>query len=232
MRINKYLAESGLCSRREADRLLVSGRVTVDGMAAEPGMQVGPESLVLVDGAPVKPKETKTYLKLYKPVGIVCTFEKREKNNLTRIPGLPSGVTYAGRLDKNSEGLLLLTDDGDLIQAAMTARSMHEKEYLVTVRDPLTKEFLDRMAGGVYLAELEVTTRKCRVRQEGERSFSIILTQGLNRQIRRMCKACGNKVTKLKRVRVVNILLDDMKPGEIRELTKEELTGLRQIVIK
>jgi len=230
MRINKYLAESGLCSRREADRLLASGRVRVDGQAAKPGMQVEEGSIVLVDNVPVKPKAEKTYLKLYKPVGIVCTFEKREKNNLTRLPGLPGGVTYAGRLDRNSEGLLLLTDDGDLIHEIMTGSRMHEKEYLVSVKDPVTDSFLEGMAGGVRLDELGVTTRKCKVKRTGRNSFSIILTQGLNRQIRRMCHALGTEVVSLKRVRVMNVFLDDMKPGEIRQLTENELAGLMSAI--
>ncbi len=222
MRINKYLSECGICSRREADRLVEQGLVQINGKNAEAGAQVQEEDLVLVRGKQVSRKQEKIYLKLYKPRGIVCTADKREKNNLMDFLNYPERVTYAGRLDRDSEGLLLLTDDGDLIDAMMRARAQHEKEYLVTVDRPVDAAFLEKIRKGVYLRELNVTTRPCFAEQTGEKSFRIVLTQGLNRQIRRMCQACGRKVKTLKRVRVVNITLDGMKRGECLPLTEKE----------
>ena len=227
MRINKYLSECGICSRREADRLVEAGHVSINGKKAAPGSQVEEGDKVLVDGKRAVPPMDKIYLKFYKPTGIVCTFESREKNNLGDYLKYPRRVTYAGRLDKNSEGLLILTDDGDLIQQMMTARNFHEKEYEVTVSRDLTEDFLDRMRGGIYLSELGVTTRPCRIEQTGRRSFRIILTQGLNRQIRRMCRYCGYGVQSLKRIRVVNVQIGDMKPGDLAEMTPEEICGLK-----
>ncbi|MEE1114831.1 MAG: pseudouridine synthase [Eubacterium sp.] len=230
MRINKYLSECGLCSRREADRLLEAGRIYINGKKAEAGQQVDENSLVEVDGKEVRPVEAKTYLMFYKPVGVVCTFETREKNNLANYLHYPVRITYAGRLDKNSEGLLLLTDDGDLINEMMRGKNGHEKEYAVTVNKPVTDDFLERMEAGVYLKELDVTTRPCTIRQTGEKEFRIILTQGLNRQIRRMCEAFGYRVRTLKRERVVSVLLGDLKPGDYRELTEEEVCTLKEKV--
>lgn len=211
-----------MCSRREADRLVEAGHVSINGKNAESGSQVEDGDEVLVKGRKVVRPLSKVYLKFYKPVGIVCTFETREKNNLKDHLNYPRRVTYAGRLDKNSEGLLILTDDGDLIQEMMTARNEHEKEYEVRVNKPVTEEFLQKMRAGVYLKELNVTTRPCRITATGEKSFRIILTQGLNRQIRRMCNTFGYGVVTLKRLRVVNIQLEDMRPGELRELTAAE----------
>ena len=228
MRINKYLSECGICSRREADRLVEAGHVCINGKKAVPGSQVGDGDEVLVDGTRAVLPGDRIYLKLYKPVGIVCTFETREKNNLGDYLKYPRRVTYAGRLDKNSEGLLILTDDGDLIQEMMTARHYHEKEYEVTVGRDLTEDFLESMRGGVFLAELGVTTRPCRVVQIERRSFRIILTQGLNRQIRRMCRACGYNVLRLKRIRVVNVRIGDMKPGDLDEMSPDEIRELKQ----
>ena len=230
MRINKYLSECGVCSRREADRLVEAGHVSINGKIAEPGSQAEMGDVVTVNGRQVSIPSERTYLKLYKPEGVVCTFETREKNNLGNYLHYPKRVTYAGRLDKNSEGLLILTDDGDLIQQMMAARNAHEKEYEVTVNKDITEEFLTGMAGGVYLKDLDVTTRPCQVIQTGSRSFRIILTQGLNRQIRRMCQAFGYGVRTLKRVRVVNILLGDMKKGELLPLTRAEIEKLKKTV--
>ncbi len=230
MRINKYLSECGVCSRREADLFIEKGLVQVNGRAAEPGMQVEESDRVTVSGKPVSLLKQKTYLAFHKPKGIVCTADKREKNNLTDYLNYPKRVTYAGRLDKDSEGLLLLTDDGDLIDALMTGSNGHEKEYVVRVAHPLTEEKLKRLAGGVYLAELDRTTKPCRVWRSGEDEFHIILTQGINRQIRRMCKNTDLRVLSLKRIRVGNILLGDLKSGAWRELTEKELEGLRQMV--
>lgn len=230
VRINKYLSECGVCSRREADSFIEKGLVRVNGRPAEPGMQVEEGDEVTVKGTPVHPVQEKTVLAFNKPKGIVCTAEKREKNNLADYLDYPKRVTYAGRLDKDSEGLLLLTDDGDLIDALMTGSNGHEKEYVVRVAHTLTDEKINRLAQGVYLAELDRTTKPCKVWRTGEDEFHIILTQGINRQIRRMCKNTDLRVTSLKRIRVANIRLGDLKSGEYRELTKEELAGLRRIV--
>lgn len=230
MRINKYLSECGICSRREADRLLTAGEVTVNGNIAEPGQQVQETDQVCLRGTPVSVLREKTYLKFYKPVGIVCTSERREKRNLTDYLNYPVRVTYAGRLDRESEGLLLLTDDGDLIDALMRARNRHEKEYEVEVNRPVTEDFLKRLRTGIYLKELQVKTRPCQAEKRGENGLRLVLTQGLNRQIRRMCRACGYEVKKLKRVRVANLKLGDLKPGEYRELTSVERQELLEWV--
>lgn len=230
MRINKYLSEAGICSRREADRMIAEGRVTVDGAAAETGMQVDASRNICVDGRPVQGREKKVYLKFYKPRGIVCTADRREADNLADYLSYPVRVTYAGRLDRDSEGLLLLTNDGDLIDRLMRARNGHEKEYEVTTEQEFTEAFLDKIQKGVYLRELGVRTRPCRARRIGEKGFRIVLTQGLNRQIRRMCAAFGVRVRTLKRVRILNLELDGMSPGEYRELKPEEFRELRKRV--
>lgn len=233
MRINKYLSECGICSRREADRLVEQGLVLINGEKAVSGSQVEETDLVEVSGKAVSKKKEKIYIKLYKPRGIVCTSDKREKKNLIDYLKYPERITYAGRLDRDSEGLLLLTDDGDLINAMMRARERHEKEYIVTVDKPVTDHFLSQMRKGVYLEELEVTTRPCKVDRVDEKTFRIVLTQGLNRQIRRMCQACGCKVRTLKRIRVVNIKLDGMKTGDCIPLTEEEKSELfRRVQVK
>ena len=222
MRINKYLSSCGICSRREADLLVESRRVTIDGVPAEKNSQADENSHVCLDGREVRLPDQKTYLKLYKPKGIECTFDSRVKQNLGDYLHFDQRVTYAGRLDRNSEGLLILTDDGDLIHRMMSARYAHEKEYEVTVSKPVSPAFLREMAEGIYLRELDAATRPCRVTQTGERSFRIVLTQGLNRQIRRMCESLGYRVKELRRIRVVNITLGDMQPGELYPLTDEE----------
>ncbi|MEE8886210.1 MAG: pseudouridine synthase [Eubacteriales bacterium] len=229
MRINRYLSECGICSRREADRLVKAGHVSINGKIAGIGVSVEEGDTVTVDGRRVTPPETKTYLSFYKPKGMICTFDDNEPQSLgVFLKKYPKRVTYAGRLDRNSEGLMILTDDGEMIDRMMRARNGHEKEYEVTVDRPLTDSFLKSMAEGVWLEELHVRTRRCRVTATGERSFNIVLTQGLNRQIRRMCDALGYRVRSLKRIRVVNILLGDMKPCELRPLTASELAELRK----
>ncbi|MEE1314928.1 MAG: 23S rRNA pseudouridine(2604) synthase RluF [Faecalimonas sp.] len=227
-RLNKYLSEAGVCSRREADKLIVSGRVTVDGKVATTGMKVTEENLVCVGKKPVKPKNEMVLLAVNKPVGIVCTEEKREKHNIIDFLKYPTRITYIGRLDKDSEGLLLMTNNGDIINKMMRAGNAHEKEYKVTVNKPITEEFLQKMAAGVPI--LDTVTRRCRVEQIGKYKFRIILTQGLNRQIRRMCEALGYKVERLERVRVMNILLGDLKPGEYRKVTEEETKELFELI--
>lgn len=229
-RLNKYLSEAGVCSRREADRLIQAGKVTVDGRKAVPGMQVEPGQVVKVGKKEIREKNRKVVLAVYKPAGIVCTEDRREKKNIIRYLDYPVRVTYAGRLDKNSEGLLIMTNDGDLINGMMRARFLHEKEYQVKVDRPVTEEFLKKMREGVHIRDeekgLDEVTRPCQARAIGKYTFSIILTQGLNRQIRRMCEACGYKVERLCRVRIMNIRLGNMKPGDVRELSEQELKEL------
>ena len=230
IRLNKYLSEAGVCSRREADRLIESGVVTVDGKNAVPGMKVEDGQEVCVGKKRIKSKTKKIVLAVYKPAGIVCTEDKREKKNIIRFLNYPLRVTYAGRLDKDSEGLLIMTNDGDLINGMMRARFSHEKEYKVTVNKEITPEFIEKMSRGVHIRDreknLDAVTRPCKVRKNGKYTFSIILTQGLNRQIRRMCEALGYKVTTLKRIRIMNVELGNLKPGEVRELTERELKEL------
>ena len=230
IRLNKYLSEAGVCSRREADRLIESGIVTVDGKTAAPGMKVEDGQEVRVGKKVVKSKTEKTVLAVYKPAGIVCTEDKREKKNIIRFLNYPVRVTYAGRLDKDSEGLLIMTNDGDLINGMMRARYAHEKEYKVKVNKEITPEFIEKMSRGVHIRDkeknLDAVTRPCTVKKTGKYTFSIILTQGLNRQIRRMCEALGYKVDVLKRIRIMNVELGDLKPGQVRELTEQELKEL------
>ena len=226
IRLNKYLSEAGVCSRREADRLIESGIVTVDGKTAAPGMKVEDGQEVRVGKKVVKSKTEKTVLAVYKPAGIVCTEDKREKKNIIRFLNYPVRITYAGRLDKDSEGLLIMTNDGDLINGMMRARYAHEKEYKVRVNKEVTPEFIEKMSRGVHIRDkeknLDAVTRPCTVKKTGKYTFSIILTQGLNRQIRRMCEALGYKVDVLKRIRIMNVELGDLKPGQVRELTEQE----------
>ena len=189
VRLNKYLSEAGVCSRREADRLIETGRVTVDGKTAQTGMKIIPGQEVRVGKKLVSKGDEMVVLAVNKPRGIVCTEEKRERNSIVRFLDYPIRVTYIGRLDKDSRGLLLMTNNGDIINRMMRAANHHEKEYKVTVDKEVTDEFLEKMAGGVPI--LDTFTRPCRVRKIGKYTFSIILTQGLNRQIRRMCEALG-----------------------------------------
>ena len=230
IRLNKYLSEAGICSRREADRLIEAGRVTVDGVRAIPGMKVSEEQKICVGKKVIQGAEQKVVLAVNKPAGIVCTGDMKVKNNIIRFLHYPVRVTYAGRLDKDSEGLLIMTNDGDLINGMMRARFSHEKEYKVTVNKEITPEFIEKMSRGVHIRDreknLDAVTRPCKVRKNGKYTFSIILTQGLNRQIRRMCEALGYKVTTLKRIRIMNVELGNLKPGEVRELTERELKEL------
>lgn len=228
VRLNKYLSEAGVCSRREADRLIENGRVTVDGKPAQTGMKVVPGQEVRVGNKVVSKKDEMVVLAVNKPRGIVCTEEKRERNSIVRFLDYPIRVTYIGRLDKDSHGLLLMTNNGDIINRMMRAANHHEKEYKVTVDKEITDDFLEKMAGGVHI--LDTVTRPCRVTKIGKYTFSIILTQGLNRQIRRMCEALGYEVKDLLRVRVMNIRLGSLKEGQYRKLTDEELEGLYELI--
>ncbi len=231
MRLNKFIASCGVCSRREADKLIESGRITVNGTVPSPGLSVSEGDTVFLDGKEIKAKASFTYLAYYKPVGVTCTEKDvHAKRTVIEDLGLDKRVTYAGRLDKDSEGLLIMTDDGNLIEAMMRGSKKHEKEYEVTVDKDISGEFLNKMANGVYLPELDKTTRGCKVTKTGKRSFNIILTQGLNRQIRRMASACGAEVVYLKRIRVMNIRLSDydLVPGKYRPIKAKDLEKLRR----
>lgn len=230
VRINKFIADAGICSRRAADKLIEEGKVTVNGVVVENGVKVTDADEVIVDGKLISREEEKLYFAFNKPDGIVCTAEKREKDNIIDFINYNKRLMYAGRLDKESEGLIILTNDGDLIDKMMRAREKHEKEYIVKVNRDIDEDFIYNMRSGIYLEELEVTTRKCKVSLIDSRTFRITLTQGLNRQIRRMCDALGYKVVSLKRVRVVNIELGDLKVGKMRPLTDEELNELMSLV--
>lgn len=230
IRLNKYLSEAGVCSRRDADKLVEQGKVTVNGEKACLGMKVCASDEVYVSGRLVGVKEKPVILAFYKPKGIVCTFEKREENNIIKYLNYPVRVTYAGRLDKESEGLIIMTNQGELLNNMMRSKNEHEKEYIVTVDKPVTAEFIEKMVGGMWLPELGVQTRKCKVKKISSRQFRIILTQGLNRQIRRMCRSCDYHVRNLVRVRIMNIQLGDLEIGRYRELSNEEIQKLYKLL--
>ncbi|GAA4799048.1 23S rRNA pseudouridine(2604) synthase RluF [Litoribaculum gwangyangense] len=232
-RINKYLSEVGYCSRREADKLIEAGRVTINGMVPEMGTKITANDVVAVDGKNIKnTKETFVYLAFNKPIGIVCTTDTSvEKDNIIDFINYPKRIFPIGRLDKPSEGLILLTDDGDIVNKILRASNNHEKEYIVTVDKPISQTFVERMAGGIYLEDLKQTTKKCQVEKLSTYAFKIILTQGLNRQIRRMCDYLNYEVQTLKRVRIMNIKLD-IPVGEYRELTQEEFKELNTLISK
>ena len=255
-RLNKYLAAAGVCSRREADRLIADGRVTVNGRRAETGQRIMPEDLILIDGKPVFPENLpgtdatlrpsafpkRVLLAFYKPRGVVCTTGTKDRApNVVEYIGYPDRIYPVGRLDKESEGLLLLTNRGELVNQINRARYEHEKEYEVRCKRPVTDRFLNTLAKGVRIrvpvagkpgAVREVETRPCTVARLDASSFRIVLTQGLNRQIRRMCAALGSEVTVLKRIRVMNICLSGLKPGEWREVKGKELKELEDAVRK
>ena len=227
-RLNKYLSEVGFCSRRKADELISEGRVTINGVVPEMGTKVAPGDVVKVNGQLiVEPKRDNVYLAFNKPVGIVCTTNPKEKNNIIDYINFPTRIFPIGRLDKPSEGLILLTDDGDIVNKILRARNNHEKEYVVTVNRQISEEFVHRMSNGIPI--LDTITKKCEVEQLGKFAFRIILTQGLNRQIRRMCEYLGYEVVSLKRIRIVNIPLD-VPVGKYRHLTPEELDTLDRLI--
>ena len=223
-RLNKFVADSGYCSRREADRLIAEGRVQVDGRPGALGDRVLPGMRVTVDGQSMSGRGEKVYIALNKPAGIVCTTDPREPMNVVDYLDYPIRIFPVGRLDKDSEGLLLMTSDGEIINRILRAAGGHEKEYEVEIDRPVTKEFVEKMSAGVPI--LDTVTLPCRVRRTGEKSFNIILVQGLNRQIRRMCEALGCNVVRLRRIRIMNVRLGSMRPGQWRELSEEELSGL------
>jgi len=231
IRLNKFLSDAGVCSRRAADKAIEEGRVLVNGEIPLMGQRISSSDEVLFEGKPVSNANKKPVLIAYnKPVGIVCTAEKKEKNNIVDHIGYPERIYPIGRLDKDSNGLILLTNQGDLVNKIMRAVNAHEKEYIVSVDKEIDKDFIKKMSDGVYLDELEVTTRKCKVKKLSKYEFNIILTQGLNRQIRRMCQMLGYKVKTLKRVRIMNIELGDLKVDTYRNVTPSEIATLNKML--
>lgn len=236
IRLNKFLSEAGICSRREADRLMEAGKVRVDGQAAAPGQKVLPGQSVTVNGRTVKAgkeeeghRAKQVLLAVHKPRGVVCTTSDKDRApNIVDLVNYPERIYPVGRLDKDSEGLILMTNQGDLVNKIMRSGNAHEKEYLVKVDRPVNGDFIQKMKKGVFLPELDVTTRPCFAAMAGEKTFRIVLTQGLNRQIRRMCSQLGYEVRMLKRVRVMNIELGDLKPGAYRELSKKEYHQMKE----
>lgn len=227
IRLNKYLAACGICSRRDADKLIEQGVVTVDGIRAVQGMKVTGQEEIRVRGKKTAGRDKKVVLAYYKPRGVVCTQRDAHAQKIvTEELNYPIRVTYAGRLDKDSEGLLLMTNDGALIDAMMRGVNRHEKEYIVKVTEEWNEEALTRMRQGIYLEELDTTTRPCEIERIGPKTIRMVLTQGLNRQIRRMCATQGYEVFSLKRTRVINIGIENLKPGEYRELTSDEMKSL------
>ena len=224
MRINKYLSETGACSRRVADQWIEAGRVSVNGTRAVLGTQVNEGDVVLLDGHPLRAKPKRIYLALNKPVGIECTTDHDVPGNIVDFVGHGERIYPIGRLDKDSEGLILLTNDGDIVNTVLRAEHEHEKEYVVAVDRPLTPAFLEGMSSGVPI--LDTVTNPCRMTQVGKNTFRIVLTQGLNRQIRRMCEHFGYTVRRLQRVRIMNVHLGDLAAGQWRNLTRAELGGL------
>ena len=223
-RLNKFIADSGYCSRREADRLIDEGRVLIDGRIGVLGDKILPGMLVTVDGQPLSGQGEKVYILLNKPIGVVCTADPREPMNVVDYLNYPIRIFPVGRLDKDSEGLLLLTSDGEIVNRLLRAAGGHEKEYEVVIDRPVTPEFIQKMSSGVPI--LDTVTLPCRVRRTGERSFNIILVQGLNRQIRRMCEALGCNVRSLRRIRIMNLRIGALKPGQWRMVAPDELSVL------
>ena len=227
-RINKFLSETGFCSRREADKLIEQGRVLINGTIPEMGTKVSFNDEIRVDGKLIREKkEKRIYLAFNKPVGIECTTNLEVKNNIVDYINYPERIFPIGRLDKASEGLIFMTNDGDIVNKILRARNNHEKEYIVTVNRPITDRFIERMSNGIPI--LDTITRKCKVEQISKYVFKIILTQGLNRQIRRMCEYLDYEVTGLKRIRIINISLD-VAIGRYRELTEKEILELNQLI--
>jgi len=228
MRLNKYVSDSGYCSRREADKLIELGSVMVNGKCAELGMQIMTGDKVVINGRHIKPKMHGIYIAFNKPIGIECTTNPKVKDNIIDYINYPERIYPVGRLDKRSSGLILLTNDGELSNEILKARHFHEKEYIVEVNKPISEDFLDKMRLGVEI--LDTVTRPCEVYKISKTSFKIILTQGLNRQIRRMCEVLDYRVESLKRVRILNIMLDDLAVGQYRILTDKELVTLKQLI--
>jgi 23S rRNA pseudouridine2604 synthase len=227
--LNKYISETGFCSRREADKYIEQCRVTINGIEASKGNRVGENDVVLVDGEPIrKRKNTAVYLALNKPKGITCTTDLKDNTNIIDFVNFKTRIFPVGRLDKRSEGLIFLTNDGDIVNKILRAGNQHEKEYMVTVDKPITLDFIQKMRNGVRI--LGTVTQKCFVKQEGPNRFKIILTQGLNRQIRRMCEALGYNVESLKRTRIMNMTLSGLPPGKWRYFTLAEIDTINHML--
>ena len=226
--LNKYISETGFCSRREADKYIDDARVTINGKEAKKGNRVTENDVVFIDGEPIKKKTPPVYLMFNKPKGVTCTTDLKDKTNIIDFIKYKSRIFPIGRLDKLSEGLIFLTNDGDIVNKILRAGNGHEKEYVVTTDKPIAAEFVNKMRNGIKI--LGTVTNKCFVKREGEKRFRIILTQGLNRQIRRMCAALGYKVTSLKRVRIMNITLNGLEPGKWRNFSAKEIEDINRMV--
>lgn len=230
MRLNKYLSDSGFCSRREADRLVEQGKVVIDGEVAQLGQKVIPGQNIVIDGKLLKREEERILIAFNKPRGIVCTTSKKDKDNIVDYLNYGKRIYPIGRLDKDSEGLILLTNKGDIVDKILRGSNYHEKEYVVTVNKKITKEFVEGMEAGVPI--LDTVTRPCKLHVVNDRTFRIIISQGLNRQIRRMCEYFGYRVQKLKRVRIMNIQLNHLKVGTYRNISNEEWKQLNALLNK
>jgi 23S rRNA pseudouridine2604 synthase len=230
VRINKFLSEAGVCSRREADRYIEEGKVKIDGVAAQMGSKVTKENVVTFCDKPVKQEQKLVLIAFNKPEGIVCTTDHNEPDNIIDYIGYNMRIYPIGRLDKDSEGLILLTNDGNIVNKILRAENNHEKEYIVAVNKEITLEFIKKMSSGVEI--LDTVTKPCKINQIDRYTFSIILTQGLNRQIRRMCETLGYRVVNLKRVRIMNILLGRLKTGDFRNVTEREIEDMNQLLHK
>lgn len=226
--LNKYISSTGICSRREAEKFIVEGRVTINGKPTQLGNRVFEGDVVKIDGRPLKAKPKTIYIALNKPKGIVSTTDSKERKNIVKFVGHPQRLFPIGRLDKPSEGLIFLTNDGDIVNKILRAGNNHEKEYIVVVDKPIDEQFISRMSNGIPI--LGTVTKKCKVTQINDKTFKIILVQGLNRQIRRMCEYLGYNVLKLKRIRIMNIHLGSLEIGEWRELTSKEMNEINRLV--
>ncbi|MEI8646226.1 23S rRNA pseudouridine(2604) synthase RluF [Pseudoalteromonas sp. Hal040] len=227
-RLNKFISETGFCSRREADKYIEEGRVTVNGNLPEMGVKVSDADDVLIDGKPLKAKPNLVYIAYNKPVGITCTTERKIQSNIVKAVNYPERIFPIGRLDRPSEGLIFLTNEGDIVNKILRAGNNHEKEYVVTVDKPLNRQFVNKMANGIPI--LDTVTKKCKVKQTGPQQFTIVLTQGLNRQIRRMCEYLGYEVVTLKRTRIMNVTLKGLKVGQWRHLTEQEMAEINNSI--
>jgi 23S rRNA pseudouridine2604 synthase len=226
--LNKYISETGICSRREADVLIKEGRVKINGVVAVLGNRVEAGDDVSINGKPLKSNEALVYLAFHKPIGITCTTDLKDKDNIIDFINYPKRIFPIGRLDKPSEGLIFMTNDGDIVNKILRAGNNHEKEYIVTVNKPITDNFIKKMGNGIPI--LDTVTKKCYVQKKSKYVFKIVLTQGLNRQIRRMCEYLGYKVTKLQRTRIMNIHLDGIARGKWRNFSKKELKTIQELI--
>lgn len=227
VRLNKYIADSGFCSRREADKIIAEGRVTINDLPTELGQRVSPEDIVRIDGEPILPDDDLVYIAVHKPTGITCTTDERRRDNIVTWLDYPKRIFPVGRLDRDSEGLIFMTNDGSIVNRILRAGNYHEKEYIVSVDRPFTDEFLQQMAAGVPI--LDTITRPCKIKRQSAKTFRIILTQGLNRQIRRMCETLGYEVKRLIRVRIMHVTLNGIPIGQWRYLTPKEVKELKRL---